>query len=54
MTHKTRRAHLTFTEPMECLAVKRLPDGLEWVYELLCGGPHNSSYVMPGFMLRNR
>jgi hypothetical protein len=51
MSHKTRRAHVTFTEPMECLAVKRLPDGPEWVYELLCCAQHKSSYVVSEIML---
>jgi len=23
-----------FIEPMECLAVTKLPEGLEWVYEI--------------------
>jgi DNA ligase D-like protein (predicted ligase) len=27
-----------FVEPMECLAVRRLPDGLEWVYEIKLDG----------------
>jgi bifunctional non-homologous end joining protein LigD len=38
MPHKPRRARLTFTEPMECLAAKRLPEGPEWVYELKLDG----------------
>ncbi len=29
---------LAFTEPMECLAVARLPEGPEWVYELKLDG----------------
>jgi hypothetical protein len=27
----------TFVEPMECLAVAKLPDGAQWLYEILCG-----------------
>ena len=38
-----------FVEPMECLAVAKLPDGGDWVYEILCGGPHKIS-VASGVM----
>jgi bifunctional non-homologous end joining protein LigD len=38
MLRKTTMAHLIFTEPMECLAVKSLPDGSQWVYELKLDG----------------
>ena len=33
-----------FVEPMECLAVAKLPDGAQWLYEILCGGPHNAEH----------
>jgi bifunctional non-homologous end joining protein LigD len=38
MPRTTKMAHLTFTKPMECLPVKRLPGGPEWVYELKLDG----------------
>jgi len=25
---------------MECLSVSKLPEGLEWLWEILCGPPH--------------
>ena len=28
----------TFIEPMECLAVSRLPDGVDWAYEIKLDG----------------
>jgi hypothetical protein len=30
----------------------RVPDGPEWTYEILCGGPHKTSYVALTVMLR--
>jgi hypothetical protein len=36
-----------FIEPMECLAVPQLPDGSNWVYEILCGPPHKISWTKP-------
>jgi hypothetical protein len=39
-----------FVEPMLYLAVAKLPEGDEWQYELLCGGSHNSSYVVHSVM----
>lgn len=42
----------TFIRPMECLAVSRLPDGAQWLYEILCGGPHKISSVAFGVMWR--
>jgi hypothetical protein len=41
-----------FIEPMECLAVTKLPDGPEWVFEILCGGPHKTSSVAMNVMWR--
>jgi len=32
------RENATFIEPMECLAVSRLPDGPQWVYEIKLDG----------------
>jgi ATP-dependent DNA ligase len=29
---------MNFIEPMECLAVSKLPDGPEWVYEIKLDG----------------
>jgi len=28
---------ITFIEPMECLAVSKLPKGSQWLREILCG-----------------
>jgi hypothetical protein len=33
----------SFVEPMECLSVARLPEGSQWLWEILCGAPHTSS-----------
>jgi hypothetical protein len=41
-----------FIEPMECLAVPRLPDGSQWLFEILCGPPHKTSYVVLNVMWR--
>jgi hypothetical protein len=41
-----------FVEPMECLAVAKLPDGAQWLYEILCGPPHKISSVALGVMWR--
>jgi hypothetical protein len=41
----------TFIEPMECLSVPNLLDGPQWVYEILCGGPHKISVAF-GVMWR--
>ena len=46
MAHKdmrSKRIKATFIEPMLLLATGSLPDGSEWEYELLCGGPHKIS-----------
>ena len=32
------RREAAFIEPMECLAVSRLPDGVEWTYEIKLDG----------------
>ena len=29
------RREAEFVEPMECLAVSRLPDGVDWAYEII-------------------
>lgn len=41
-----------FVEPMECLAVAKLPDADQWVYEILCGPPHKISSAAFGVMWR--
>jgi len=33
----------SFVEPMECLAVSKLPAGATWIWEILCGPPHKIS-----------
>jgi hypothetical protein len=37
---------------MECLSVAKLPEGLEWLWEILCGGPHKISSVAMNVMWR--
>jgi hypothetical protein len=34
------KTQASFVEPMECLSVSKLPEGPEWIWEPLCGGPH--------------
>ena len=38
------KTEASFIEPMECLSVSRLPEGPQWVWEVLCGPPHK---IMP-------
>ena len=33
-----------FIEPMECAPVPKLLDWPGWVYEILCGPPHNAEH----------
>ncbi len=40
-----KKARLAFVEPMLLLRTENLPEGKDWLYELLCGGPHDSSSV---------
>jgi hypothetical protein len=35
------RTEASFVEPMECLSVSKLPEGSKWIWEILCGSPHN-------------
>jgi hypothetical protein len=42
----------SFVEPMECLSVSKLPEGLGWIWEILCGPPHKISSVAPDVMWR--
>ncbi len=41
------RTEASFIEPMECLSVSKLPEGSNWVWEVLCGGPHKTSWTKP-------
>src|SRR6266581_3259355 len=34
----TRRADAAFVEPMECLSVSKLPEGLQWLWEIKLDG----------------
>jgi hypothetical protein len=34
----------SFVEPMECLSVSKLPEGLEWFGRSYVAGAHKSSY----------
>ena len=42
-----------FIESMECLPVTKIPEGPEWTYEILCGGPHKISSVAQAVMWRS-
>ena len=46
---KTKAA---FIEPMLLQRTEALPEGAAWLYELLCGPPHNSSSVALDVMWR--
>jgi hypothetical protein len=46
------KTEASFVEPMECLSVSKLPEGLEWLWEILCGAPHKISSVASGVMWR--
>jgi hypothetical protein len=46
------RTEASFVEPMECLSVSKLPEGLEWLWEILCGPPHKISSVASAVMWR--
>src|SRR5437899_968848 len=41
------KTEASFIEPMECLSVSKLPEGLEWLWEFLCGPPHKISWTKP-------
>ena len=38
------KAGANFIPPMLLLRTERLPEGASWLYELLCGGPHNAEH----------
>jgi len=46
------KAKAAFIEPMLLLRAGALPEAAEWLYELLCGRPHNSSSVAFAVMWR--
>jgi hypothetical protein len=46
------KTEASFVEPMDCLSVSKLPEGLEWLWEILCGEPHKISSVAPDVMWR--
>jgi hypothetical protein len=35
------KAKAAFIQPMDCLPVSKLPEGPQWLWEILCGAPHN-------------
>ena len=37
MTRADRHYEISFTPPMECLAINNPPDGPGWTHEALCG-----------------
>jgi len=41
-----------FVVPMDCLAVTKLPESANWIWEILCGPPHKISSVALGVMWR--
>jgi hypothetical protein len=41
-----------FIDPMLLLRKEKLPEGSEWLYEILCGRPHNNSSVAFAVMWR--
>jgi len=47
------KPHPRFIAPMECQSVANLPEGEQWVYEPLCGPPHNTSSVALHVMWRS-
>lgn len=47
------KAKAGFVEPMLLLRTEAPPEGAEWIYELLCGGPHNNSSVALYVMWRS-
>jgi hypothetical protein len=47
------KAKAAFIEPMLLLRTGALPEAAEWLYELLCGGPHNNSSVALNVMWRS-
>jgi hypothetical protein len=47
------KAKAAFIEPMLLLRSEVLPESAEWLYEVLCGGPHKSSSVASGVMWRS-
>jgi hypothetical protein len=47
-----KKAKAKFIEPMLLLRTEKLPEGPDWICELLCGGPHKSSSVASNVMWR--
>ena len=39
-----RKIEASFVEPMECLSVSKLPEGLQWIWRILCGWPHSAEH----------
>jgi hypothetical protein len=46
-----KKVEAGFIESMECLPVKKIPEGPEWTYEVLCCAGPKISYVVLRFML---
>jgi hypothetical protein len=49
MADKTKAS---FISPMLLVRTEKLPEGDNWLYELLCGRPHNNSSVAVAVMWR--
>jgi hypothetical protein len=48
------KTKVAFVEPMERSPVPKLPEGSQWVWEILCGPPHKISSVAFDVMWRWR
>jgi hypothetical protein len=47
-----KRIKAAFIEPMLLLRTEKLREGADWLDEILCGPPHNISFVASGIMWR--
>jgi hypothetical protein len=50
---QAKKAKAAFIDPMLLLRTEKLPEGPEWLHELLCGRPHNNSSVALHVMWRS-
>jgi hypothetical protein len=48
-----KKATASFIEPRLLQRTEKLLEGPDWLIELLCGGPHNSSSVASEVMWRS-
>jgi ATP-dependent DNA ligase len=52
--HSLPERNAAFVEPMECLAVSKLPDGPQWLYEIKLDGYRALAVVSTGVTLLSR